>query len=95
MSNELTLNINGETYAFTIGRRLGQIPETETLLETLRERIGLTGTKASCGQGACGCCAVLMEGKAVASCITLTAECLSLIHIYCVSPKLAIFAIIC
>ena len=75
MGSELTLKINGETYEFTIGRRLGQIPESETLLETLRERIGLTGTKMSCGQGACGCCAVLMDGKAVASCITLTAEC--------------------
>ena len=57
MGSELTLKINGETYEFTIGRRLGQIPESETLLETLRERIGLTGTKMSCGQGACGCCA--------------------------------------
>ncbi len=75
MSRDLTLHINGDTYEFTIGRRLGQIPESETLLETLRERIGLTGSKMSCGQGACGCCAVLMDGKAVASCITLTAEC--------------------
>lgn len=75
MSRDLTLNINGQTYEFTIGRKLGQIPESETLLETLRERIGLTGSKMSCGQGACGCCAVLMDGKAVASCITLTAEC--------------------
>ena len=75
MSRDLTLKINGQTYEFTIGRRLGQIPESETLLETLRERIGLTGSKMSCGQGACGCCAVLMDGKAVASCITLTAEC--------------------
>ena len=75
MGRDLTLHINGQTYQFTIGRKLGQIPESETLLETLRERIGLTGSKMSCGQGACGCCAVLMEGKAVASCITLTAEC--------------------
>ena len=75
MGRDLTLHINGQTYQFTIGRKLGQIPESETLLETLRERIGLTGSKMSCGQGACGCCAVLMDGKAVASCITLTAEC--------------------
>ena len=75
MSKELTLHINGQTYEFTIGRKLGQIPESETLLETLRERLGLTGTKLSCGEGACGCCAVLMDGKAVASCVTLTAEC--------------------
>ena len=75
MSRELTLKINGDSYEFTVGRRLGQIPESETLLETLRERIGLTGTKSSCEEGACGCCAVLMDGRAVASCITLTAEC--------------------
>lgn len=75
MNNDLTLSINGNSYEFTIGRKLGQIPESETLLETIRERIGLTGTKVSCGEGACGCCAVLMEGKAIASCITLTSEC--------------------
>lgn len=75
MNNELTLKINGETYDFTVGRRLGQIPESETLLETLRERIGLTGTKSSCEEGSCGCCAVLMDGEAIASCITLSVEC--------------------
>lgn len=75
VNNELTLKVNGELYEFTVGKRLGQIPESETLLETLRERIGLTGTKMSCGQGACGCCAVLMDGQAVASCITLTVGC--------------------
>lgn len=75
MSKELTLRINGEEYDFTIGNRLGQIPESETLLETLRDRLRLTGTKLSCGEGACGCCAVLMDGRAVASCITLTADC--------------------
>ena len=75
MSKDLTLKINGQTYELTIGDRMGQVPETETLLETLRDRLGLTGTKMSCGEGACGCCAVLMDGKAVASCITLTSEC--------------------
>ena len=75
MSKDLTLHVNGKTYQFSTGRRLGQIPESETLLETLRERLGLTGTKLSCGEGACGCCAVLIDGKAVASCVTLTVEC--------------------
>ena len=75
MSKDLTLHVNGKTYQFSIGRRLRQIPESETLLETLRERLGLTGTKLSCGEGACGCCAVLIDGKAVASCVTLTVEC--------------------
>lgn len=75
MNDALVLKINGDTYEYTIGRRLGQVPENETLLETLRERVGLTGTKESCGEGACGCCAVLMDGKAVASCMMLTVDC--------------------
>ena len=63
MSKDLTLKINGQTYELTIGDRMGQVPETETLLETLRDRLGLTGTKMSCGEGACGCCAVLMDER--------------------------------
>ena len=53
----------------------GQIPENEFLLDTIRYRIGLTGTKKSCDEGACGCCAVMIDGKAVASCMTLSSEC--------------------
>ncbi len=75
MSKELNLKINGHVYEFTVGDRLGQIPESETLLETLRERIGLTGTKSSCEEGTCGCCAVIIDGAAIASCITLSVEC--------------------
>ncbi|NMA00761.1 MAG: (2Fe-2S)-binding protein [Clostridiaceae bacterium] len=75
MSRNLNLTINGKMYEFTVGDRLGQIPENETLVDTLRDRLGLTGTKRSCGQGACGCCTVIIDGKAVASCLTLTVEC--------------------
>jgi len=75
MSRNLNLTINGKLYEFTVGSRLGQIPENETLVDTLRDRIGLTGTKRSCEQGACGCCTVIIDGKAVASCLTLTVEC--------------------
>lgn len=75
MSEQIALHVNGECYEFSIGRKLGQIPEAETLLQTIRERISLTGTKLSCGHGACGGCAVLLDGKAVASCMTLTIEC--------------------
>jgi carbon-monoxide dehydrogenase small subunit len=75
MSRNLNLTINGKLYEFTVGNRLGQIPENETLVDTLRDRIGLTGTKRSCEQGACGCCTVIIDGKAVASCLTLTVEC--------------------
>jgi len=46
----------------------------ETLLETLRERLSLTGAKESCGLGACGACTVILGGIPVRSCLVLTAE---------------------
>jgi len=45
----------------------------EILVDTLRERLGLTGTKKSCGTGDCGACTVLLNGRAVRSCGLLTA----------------------
>jgi aerobic carbon-monoxide dehydrogenase small subunit len=69
------LTVNGEPYDLDIGNRPGQVDPTHTLLYTLRENLGLTGTKSSCGQGACGCCTVLMNSKAVLSCRILTIEC--------------------
>ncbi len=47
----------------------------ETLADTLRNRLGLTGTKLMCNEGECGSCTVLIDGRSVLSCLTLTIEC--------------------
>jgi len=72
---KVTLTVNGRPYDLEIGGRLGQVKPWDTLAHTLRETLGLTGTKVSCDQGACGACTVLLDEKAVLSCITLTVEC--------------------
>ena len=51
-----------------------EIRADERLLEVLRDRLGLTGTKKSCGRGECGSCTVLVNGRSVTSCITLAAR---------------------
>ena len=67
--------VNGQYHQFNVGSETGEISPTHTLSWTLRETLGLTGTKVSCDQGACGCCTVIMDGKAVLSCKVLTIEC--------------------
>ncbi|WP_428248241.1 (2Fe-2S)-binding protein [Ferrovibrio sp.] len=64
----LSLTINGERYD-------AEIPAGVTLLELLREEFGLTGTKTNCLEAECGVCTVLLDGKAVCSCITLALQC--------------------
>jgi len=51
------------------------VPEKWTLAALLRDRLGLTGTKVACGEGTCGSCTVLVDGRAVLSCLTLAAAC--------------------
>ena len=46
----------------------------ETLLDVLRDRLGLTGTKTGCGSGECGACTVNIDGKAILSCLTLAIQ---------------------
>jgi aerobic-type carbon monoxide dehydrogenase small subunit (CoxS/CutS family) len=60
----MQLTINGETFDV-------EPPVGRTLAETLREDLGLTGTKVACGEGHCGACTVLVDGVPHLSCITL------------------------
>jgi carbon-monoxide dehydrogenase small subunit len=59
--------INGEETEFLADER-------DSLLEALRERIGLTGAKEGCNNGNCGACAVMMDGRMVNSCCVMAAE---------------------
>lgn len=67
MKRMIELKVNGETYEVAIDPR-------RSLLEVLRESIGLTGTKKGCDEGECGACTVIMDGRAVPSCLTLAVE---------------------
>lgn len=63
----LTLTVNGEL-------RTLDLPPQTTLLELLRERLGLTGAKEGCDDGECGACTVLLDGAPVNACILLAAQ---------------------
>jgi len=65
------IKVNGQWHEFEPGRDLE--PET-TLSYLLREKLGFTGLKIACDEGACGACTVLMDGKAVLSCMKLAVE---------------------
>jgi aerobic-type carbon monoxide dehydrogenase small subunit (CoxS/CutS family) len=75
IQEKITLTVNGRPYDLEIGDGTGQVKPWDTLAHTLRETLDLTGTKLSCDHGACGGCTVLLEGRAVLSCMTLTVEC--------------------
>ena len=66
-SVEITLKVNGIKYTV-------DVKPQRTLVEVLRETLGLTGTKKSCNEGECGACTVLMDGKPVASCLVLAID---------------------
>jgi aerobic-type carbon monoxide dehydrogenase small subunit (CoxS/CutS family) len=63
----LNLIVNGKS------RRV-EAPAEGSLLSVLRDRLALTGTKYGCGEGQCGACTVLLDGRAVRSCLTTAAE---------------------
>ena len=64
---QIRLRINGLAHEL-------EVKPWATLLDTLREDLGLTGTKEGCGQGECGACTVLMDGKPVNACLILAME---------------------
>ena len=68
----INLEVNGKQHELWIGK---DITPSDTLAETLRNNLGLLGTKISCDRGACGACTVIINGKAALSCTMLTVEC--------------------
>jgi len=68
----LCLRVNGRDHSLVEGR---DFEAWMTLGHVLRERLGLTGLKLACGEGACGACTVIVDGRAVLSCLLLVVEC--------------------
>lgn len=59
---DISVEVNGKTY-------MSSVRDNMTLLEYIRNELGMTGTKKGCGVGECGACTVIMDGKAVDSCL--------------------------
>ena len=69
MSLSISLTVNGASQSITLD------DPRVTLLDLLRERLHLTGTKKGCDRGQCGACTVLLDGRRVNSCLALAASC--------------------
>jgi len=67
MKHQIQLTVNGEHYDIAVEPRM-------TLVELLREELGFTGTKEGCSSGVCGACTVLLDGKAIKSCLMLAVK---------------------
>ena len=68
MDRDLTLNVNGNNYQV-------MVTANQTLLDVLREQLGLQGSKKGCDSGACGACTVIIDGEPALSCMTLAIRC--------------------
>jgi carbon-monoxide dehydrogenase small subunit len=69
--DKIRIRINGTWYDFEVGR---DIQTSDTLARLLKDKLGFTGLKVACDEGACGACTVIMKGEAVLSCMTLAIE---------------------
>jgi aerobic-type carbon monoxide dehydrogenase small subunit (CoxS/CutS family) len=64
----ITLVVNGDSYKVSV-------EANQTLQDVLHNKLGLTGTKEFCGEGACGACSVIIDGRPILACMTLAIEC--------------------
>ena len=67
MKYPITLNVNGVPYPVDVDPH-------KNLLDTVREQLGLTGSKEGCASGDCGACSITLDGRLVCSCLMLAAE---------------------
>ncbi len=67
MKHRVTLTVNGTPYTTEVEPR-------QTLLEVVRDQLGLTGSKEGCGTGDCGACTMIVEGRQISSCLALAVE---------------------
>lgn len=67
VKHNIRLTVNGESYTVAV-------EPCESLLDVLRDKLGLTGTKKGCNRGDCGACTIIIDGKTVNSCLVLAVE---------------------